>query len=373
MAAIFSAPGAALATLLHTLGAIGYLGGMGLFIAWRRAIRQGHHNGGTLGTAAALLYVSIAANLLGGFIRTYQPGHPSFSQFFSEPWVAVMVVKHVFLFIGIFAVAYLLELYAPRLRRAWKQGTLDTIRHKTADRMVFAVVLSIVVAAVLGGASTVLLGGASADGGDDALVVPSRPVFAADQHFEGVYTTDAQGGTAQGTFEVPADTARIDASFAVASSGLQPGQLIIAIIDPTGARTQDAITPTGAPDLDLAIERPVAGLWRYEVSGSAVQAQWSLDVSFASAVKLMEGTIRIAAGEAFHLDVVADAGTEMAWDWSSSHDVTWAIERGDEHLFEEDTGRDAGTYTTPAAGTYTYAWHAEREVTLTYAVWGVYE
>ena len=68
--------GVVLGSVLHTLGAILFLGGLVGYLAWHRHLAQGHHHRKVLDTAAFLTYLAIVVNLAGGFMRTFQTGHP---------------------------------------------------------------------------------------------------------------------------------------------------------------------------------------------------------------------------------------------------------------------------------------------------------
>ncbi len=287
--ALFSAPGVALATFLHTLGAIGYLAGIAFFIGWSRSLHRGHHAPSVLATGAALTYVSVAANLIGGFLRTYQPGHPSLTAIFTEPWVLLMAIKHVALFAGIFAAVWLFEIEAPRMRKALATGTLTEMPHFRPRAMAVTVVLSIVVAAVLGGVSAVVgIGPDEAadpiedDGHGNMTAGPAGPY-----HFEGIVSTDPQGGVTSGTFDVPDGIVRIEARLVgVSGVPVNPAQYELTLRDATGAGTTGTTSgqdPAGPRQIDLSVGAPFAGQWTYEVRGTGIDARWTLDITLIPA------------------------------------------------------------------------------------------
>jgi hypothetical protein len=147
---IDSQAGIVLSVSLHTLGAIALLGGLVGYLAWYRHLRLGHHHASWLQGAAFLTYVAIVANLVGGFMRTYETGHPSITQFNDSAWVRALAVKHVFLFVAMGAAVVLFERVAPRLIRAFKAGSLAPVAPLGHRLGVLLVAVGILLAAILG-------------------------------------------------------------------------------------------------------------------------------------------------------------------------------------------------------------------------------
>lgn len=270
-----------MASFLHTIGAIGYLAGIAFFIGWARSLRRGHHSPSVLATGAALTYVSIFANLVGGFLRTYQPGHPSLTALFDEPWVMVMTIKHIALFAGIFAAVWLFEIEAPRMMRAKKAGTLRQLKDTRPRAMASVVILSIIVAAVLGGVSTVVAIGDEPEPPVETEEPPEDPTEFGPYHFEGQITT---GSTSRGTFDVHAG-ANITAVLTVAPAGpFSPAQATLVLRDPSGAATQGTTPsdPTALGRVIVEVPDAFAGTWTYEVSGDvAFNTDWTLDITLS--------------------------------------------------------------------------------------------
>ncbi len=374
MASIFSEPGVAIATFLHTFGAIGYLAGIAFYMAWTRALRNGHENPSTLATGAALTYVSILANLVGGFIRTYLPGHPSLTKIAEEPWVVNMAVKHLVLFIGIFAAAWLFEVESQRLRRAFREGRLDDVPAKRGHVMAGIVIGSILVAAVLGGASTVIDIGSAQPPMTTPPVTPNAPLEVGPYHFEGTITTDPQGGAESGTFTVPPGARSIEAVL-TGSSGLplDPSQLTLTLRDPTGAATSDTSPQDGnAPRIEMTIDRPLAGTWAFVVRGDVAAATaWALDIEVQQGEMVVEDTVTLAAGSALVIELDMLQGTRFSWNWAASDHVAWEVSDGEPVTSSHRDG-DTGQHIAGRDGIHTLTWRADADVELTYRIQGAF-
>lgn len=375
---LFGPGGQAMATFLHTVGAIGYLAGIAFFIGWRRSLHRSHHNPSVLATGAALTYVSIAANLLGGFIRTYAPGHPGLYDLFDEPWVMLMTIKHLALFAGIGAAVYLFEIIAPRLKKRFDDGGLDDASQRSGRWATRTVVLSIVLAGVLGGVTTVIPIGEEADeDGGSAGTAPPEPFTGTTLSFDGSATS---GSPDSGTFHVAEGATRLEAVLTGGDVGGAlpiPFQMTLTITDPIGAQQSDTTPQTGERTASVAVDGPLAGPWTYQITTDAgAEAPWSLAIDIAGQ-EVLEGEVTIAAGEAFEIEVDAQEGGQLHWDWSADAALDWSIhshsDHGVEMLEQGRTDSDSGTLTAQHAGDHGLLWEAAEETVLTYRVWGDFE
>ncbi|MEA3204219.1 MAG: hypothetical protein QOI63_1899, partial [Thermoplasmata archaeon] len=252
--------GVATATSLHTLGALGFLAGAIGYLAWHRSLRRGADLGGLLRAAAFTTYLSIVANLLGGFLRTYESGHPHLADIARSPWVQVIAAKHLFLFAAMGAAIVLFERTVPRLRRAAAEGRLAQVP-VTAHRVGAAFVLAgIAAAALLGSVSQVV------------AELPAAPVqepvpreVAHLQTFTGTLAGNplmpAHGGAA---FIVPVNASSLRFQLDVAGS---PG-LQVSLTEPDGATTHPVGAPAfpGGTSTFVVLLRPAAGAWRFDLS-----------------------------------------------------------------------------------------------------------
>lgn len=265
--------GVATAISLHTLGALGFLAGIAAYLAWHRALRRGHDHAGLLRGAAFTTYLSIAANLLGGFLRTYESDHPHLTQWASSPWVQAIAVKHLFLFTAMGAAVVLFERTVPRLRRAAAAGRLaevSTVPHRVGATLVLA---GIAVAALLGAVSQVVA---------EFPPAPMEPMAhesVAYQNFTGTLDgTPAMPAHAGGAFVVAGNASAL--RFDVDGGGATALQ--VTLTEPGGA-THTLATPAtqqgGAGKSFLVLEHPAAGAWRFDLDAPlASGARWSVSV-----------------------------------------------------------------------------------------------
>lgn len=370
---IDSAAGRVLATALHTLGAIGMLGGLVGYLAWHRHLRHGHHHANVLAWSSFLAYLAIVVNLVGGFMRTYETGHPGLSSFATEPWVRAIAIKHVFLFVGMAATVYLFEAVAPRLLRQWRAAPAEPPRDKGTGHAigVLLVTLGIVVAAVLGAVSSVTaIGGDAADDGMDHtadLVAPPRFHNATGQLTSTVFAP----ATSTGTFDVPVDAA--DIAFRLTWTPTA-SNLALRLTGPGGS---PAVSPGGSAEgvVGALGDVPEPGTWTYTISSGdpAVSAQWTLALEVPVAPR---HTVTIPAGKFYEINAQVPAGGGMAWDWSADGAVAFDVHShfgGEVQKHAQVDGtRDRGGLEVGQGGGYSYLWENRGTVpvTLTLRVWG---
>lgn len=257
---IDSQPGIVIASALHTLGAIGLLGGLIGYLAWHRGLRRGHHNPNVLVFATFLTYLSIVVNLLGGFMRTYQTGHPGITDFGSSSWVRAIAIKHVFLFLGMGAAVYLLERVATDHLAAFRDGALAKAATTGHTLGVLALTLAIVVAAVLGAVSTVLPTGA-------AEAPMEEPAMQADVYLNasGTYqATPLSPGQAGGELNVPDGVHDIEVTLTWTSTASNLG---VQLLDPAGAVAKQFAEADGSLTGTLGAV-PTPGTWTYRITSS---------------------------------------------------------------------------------------------------------
>lgn len=266
-----SSVGVVVGTALHTLGAIGFLGGLIGYVAWHRHLRRGHHHANALAMATFLTYLAIVVNLLGGFMRTYETGHPHLTQFATSAWVRAITIKHLFLFTGMGAAVYLFEAVAPRHLRAHREQRLAEASTTGHSVGVLLVILGIVVSAILGAVSSVLPVGAAVE------PTPQDPLVDAYHNGTGqLLSTALAPATVGGDFEVPGN--RTDLAVLLTWTPAQ-GNLHIELLDPSGKAVVAGDGSAGRLEASLG-SVPAAGSWRYVLSSPdpVVDAQWSLVV-----------------------------------------------------------------------------------------------
>lgn len=381
--------GVVLGSVLHTLGAIAFLGGLVGYLAWHRGLARGHEHRRVLDTSAFLTYLAIVVNLLGGFMRTFQTGHPHLTQWSESPWVRAIAIKHVFLFLAQGVAVYLFEVLAPRLLKRHKEGTLtdpSPLGHRFG---VFVVAFGIVLAAILGALTQVVPlvaadGGETMDGTDEPG--PQTPLESVRyQNATGQLTsTPAQPTAATGTFDVPVGTRAVNATLL-----WTPGQytLVLNLIPPGETGVPGPAAPPPAPitrtqgSQQVDLEDPLPGRWTYRISsGFAVDASWDLTVRIASstggASQLLADSRTIPPGQFFEINTEMENRTSLHWSWSASGTVHFDVHShfDDEVQYhvEEDAGSGTGNFTNNRAGGYSLLWEntGTLPVTLDYRVWG---
>ncbi|MFA5943143.1 MAG: hypothetical protein WC876_01615 [Candidatus Thermoplasmatota archaeon] len=368
--------GVVLGSVLHTLGAIAFLGGLVGYIAWHRhLVAQGHNHRKVLDTAAFVTYLSIVMNLLGGFMRTFQTGHPTLEQFGESPWVRAIAIKHLFLFIGQGAAIYLFEVVAPRLVKAHKAGTLGEASPLGHRLGVVLVALGIVVAAVLGALTQVVpLVSADADI-DDGMHDHAGPTVEYYNATGQLTSSPLQPAQSTGAFRVPNGTVLLEATLLWTPTQYE---MRIDLSDPDGGGAFTGNMANGA--LNVEVDAPKTGSWTYAIASDlAVNAAWTLSVRMsvvAGDEELLAGSRAIAPGQFFEINTQMENHTTFYWTWSTSSTVHFDVHSHfndvvENHVDEEaDSGR--GNFTNHRKGGYSLLWEntGTLPVTLDYRVWG---
>ena len=274
--------GVVLGSVLHTLGAIAFLGGLVGYLSWHRHLAaKGQHHGRLLDNAAFLTYLSIVVNLLGGFMRTFQAGHPQLTQFGESPWVRAIAIKHAFLFVAQGAAVYLFEVVAPRLVRAHKADALRQPNPLGHGVGVLLVVLGVLVAAVLG-ALTQVVPFVSADAGTEESERQTSVQFA--NATGQLSSSPLQPARSTGPFRVPNGTVLLEATLT-----WTPTQYALRLDLAGPGVTADSArgVATTAGSLTLKVEGPPAGDWTYFVeSDLAADASWTLSIRMTVEVEV---------------------------------------------------------------------------------------
>ncbi len=385
--ALFTAPGAALANFLHTAGALAYIGGVIAWVAWSRGLHKGQHNVNTLALGASLSYVGIAANLFGGFVRTYQPGHASLTQVFSDPWVFMMVVKHVALFAGIAAAVYLFEMVAPRMRAAWKAGTLEPTQKP--GRVAAAIVLSsIFIAAILGGVTAALPGAAAIDQEPDMPDPVDTPTLFQTQTYFASGSATSGAPPSVGEFDVALGATQLEAYLYTSAIPLvgSPSVYELRLISPSGAVFTGVTDPTSHDptaaeinsDVVVNVKGPEIGRWSYEVRATAgVAANWELAITVTGPEGLELTKVIQFTGGFYEINTVMQEGADMNWDWSveggeSDFNVHQHVAGQTVYPVRGTYSENNGTYIAEEDGGVSIMWEnaGNEPITLTFRVWG---
>ena len=368
--------GVVLGSVFHTLGAIAFLGGLVGYLAWHRALARGHDHRRVLDTAAFLTYIAIVVNLLGGFMRTYQTGHPHIWQFAESPWVRAITIKHLFLFAGQGAAIYLFEVIAPRLAKAYKAGTLtepNPLGHRVG---VVLVALGIIVAAVLG-ALTQVVPLVSADAPIEDHDMHDGPTVEYHNATGQLTSTALQPSASTGSFRVPNGTVLLEATLIWTPTQYS---LRLGLVDPEGNTMQTAAGAMSAGSLSFEVDAPKQGEWTYSVeSDLAINAAWTLSVRMSvlsDNEELLAGTRTIPPGQFFEINTEMENQTSFYWAWSASGTVHFNVhshfdDEVQDHVDEDGEG-GRGNFTNSRKGGYSLLWQNDGAlpVSLDYRVWG---
>ena len=358
---IDNAAAGVVASTLHTVGAIGMLGGLAAFIAWSRHYRHGQHQVAVLQAGAVLTYFSIFGNLVGGFMRTYQTGHPGITEIGSSLWVQLMTVKHILLFVGMGALVYLFEFVAPR---ALRKKAPERLARPIVSAWIVVIAISIAVAAILGAVSqTIPLG---------EPMEMDQESAAQSYHFEGSLTTNPLSpAPSRGGFVVAAGADSLNGVLQWSPAAFS---LRVELTDPNGT-VYTSMGASGRATVD--VEAPVAGAWTYLVEApQAVAVGWVLDILASDGGHEMQRTVTVPAGEFYEINTEMKENAEIGWDWNSTGVLHFNLHthfdgQVQDHV-DEDGKSHADSFTAYRDGGYSLMWVNEGSspVTVTYKVYG---
>lgn len=377
--------GLILATTLHTLGAIGVVAALVAHMAWYRKLRDGVHHQGLYIATFWLTLNAILANLVGGLMRTYLPGHPGLTDIAASPWVQVMLLKHAFIFAALGALLFLHHRFAPRMLRRFDQGEAPPARTPTGHAVgVTVVILGVVVASALGGLAQITPLGegyeddGDHDGGPVTIIEDESGEHTGYHNASGTLTTNlAAAQPSSGEVQVDPVFTQVQATLIWTPSQYD---LRLQLTDGAGA-----VVEAGADgDGRRAVTTPVApGTLRYAIdSDLAVNAQWELSLIFSSVAgngTFLAETVTVASGTFFEINTQMPGNGTFHWDWSTSQEVAFDVHShfDDEVQYhvEKTTDADRGSFTNDREGGYSLLWEntGNAPVTLEYRVWGEFE
>lgn len=380
--------GLVIATTLHTIGAIAVVAALVMWLAWAKRVHDDLPRDGLRRATGQVIWIGIAANLIGGGMRTYLPDHPTIVHIGDEPWVQVMVLKHLFILAALFGLVHLHHVVGPWLEKRRTAGRLEP-RASTAQAVsVFLVVLGVVVASVLGGYAQIT----PIEHEDDAAVQsgPDVQILNATQYIHASGTVTGVGPVNQpatGTFQVPRGTAFLSVSVAW-SDPLAQLQLQLNYVQEASGRngsTEGSMGFGGADGISETIESPVWGAWEYVIEGTnAVDVAWTLVFALQpleGQITTLSETLQVAPGAFFEINTVMDEGKDICWDWDivEGEDVHFDLHThfDDEvqYLVEQTAASGSACWTSERGGGHSLLWEAlgTAPVTLRYTVWGEFD
>lgn len=274
-----SEPGTVLGTFLHTFGALLFTAGIALYIYQAHLVRTARRAGAApslrlLPYAHGFNLTGIAMNGLGGLMRLYQSDHPKIDQFATSAWVQLLLVKHLFLIVGVgLAVFLTFRTHVLSLRDDAATVFLGETRRMTG--FAWTSFVTILAASVFGAMATTQLEPATADAGGD-----------------GMGAAAAQGSTLGTSFLYDNDTG------VITGNALAPGRETseISVREP-GSQLYVELTwqnpQTAVLDLEVrgpdgtavaGKKGPGAGRLTWQFDGPVAAGTWRADVLSAQAV-----------------------------------------------------------------------------------------
>jgi hypothetical protein len=364
------------------------LAGVMIYFAWVRGARRGDEHPSLLQTGTAMTYIAIVANLFGGFIRTYAPGHPSLTAIFDEPWVLIMAIKHLFLFGGMFAAVYLYEVVAPRVRRQVRENAVQPAGRKEAVAIA-AVAMGILLATVLGAVSAVIdmgaadmpeVGGSSENEGP--LADPNGILFEETVYpFGGQLTSlpPVEEAQSDGIFRLPQNVGKMQA---IMTWDDEVAELDLTIMGPASGLDVKVVE---AGKVTIKVIDPAAGEYEFVITGSnAIDVDWQLNVHVSprdGQLERITDTVTVPPGTQvnfFEINTEMPLAGNMSWTWHAREGLPIAFNvhthfDGEvQYLVEKTAVEDDGMITADRTGGYSLMWEntGAVPVRLTYEVWG---
>ncbi|MGQ0536609.1 MAG: hypothetical protein ACT4PT_11115 [Methanobacteriota archaeon] len=355
--------GNTVAIIAHTIGAILFAIGIGVILLWARAARATDRDRAKdlahfLPSARLAVIVGVVVNFAGGIMRLYQSDHPSLTEIGTNPWVQLLVLKHVVLVAGVFLSFYLsygpLRAYAPS---RWGGRTPLPSPHLAKRTTLIAswTILAIAAAAILGAvANTVGPGTLPADVMGDGMGpavegggVDGRILYA---NYTGTITgTPLSPGEDSLAFDVFAGTNEILAEIAwsdpVAAFGL-------VLVDPDGNEAA-TFRETGSRQGEARAATDIApGQWTATITSErGLNTRFNLTVRMLVGVRLpteVVDTVTIPPNLFAELNMNMTRGAVFNYTFEADADVYFNIHS---HPNDELVIHEEGTYRTHA-GTF---------------------
>lgn len=384
---IDSGEGIFLASLSHTFGALLFTAGIALYLYQARLVRIAKEelempSVQWLPLAHILTIAGVGLNGIGGLMRLKQGDHPGLDELgASSPegtWVTVLLVKHLFLIVGIGLAMWLTGQTFWMSRKAEAPGNF--LPH--ANRITAFAIISFltIIAATVGGViaqgalapQPMDAEGANALGtADDALALGGVSY----QNFTGSLSgSAAQPGEAKFDVMVPpgvsqvrvtitwsSELARLDAALADAAGEDVPAQKTVA--EPsTGA----GIVPMGGRRIDFVVqyEGIPAGVWTLTVTSDQATNEPFRVVTqrtVGDGFNLLEDTISvrggIAGGEGFY-------EVNLRMEIGDAFYVEWWLDGSEDPVYFDIHTHDNGQVQYPVQGTWSrYSGNYTHEMT----------
>lgn len=270
-----SDPGIVLGGILHTLGALLFTAGIALYVYQARQVQHARNRGDAptlrvLPLAHGLTLSGIVFNGLGGLMRLYQSDHPGLEQLGSSAWVQLLVLKHLFLILGVGAAVYLT--YFTHGLATREDAPTSFVPHTSRiSAVAFASFATILLATVLGAvAGNTPIPGVEPpavmdeEGGDEHVGHAMTAHYYA--NWTGTLTgTPAQPDRQTRDWTLPENTSQVFVELGFGNAART--QANVELVDPTGKAAAPK-RETGAGRVSLTLDRPMPGTWKIVVSST---------------------------------------------------------------------------------------------------------
>lgn len=265
---IDSDAGTTLAIFLHTVGVLVFMGGLGYaaFHVWRTAAAAAF-GPRELRLSRILLWSGLGANLAGGGMRLAQSGHPTLAVVADNPWVQIILLKHLFWGVLVVLTYALLHRVLPRLVRETRPDAAP-FALGGARRLALQAVGVVVLVAVAGASASAV--GPEGHMGAGVPSVAAPPVYVkvlvnrtSILYFNGTITGAPQNaGRVDAPVLVPANATDLSATLDWSRT---TATLQLAANDPAG-RPQGAVQSPSMTRRTVKAPNPAPGPWKMIVS-----------------------------------------------------------------------------------------------------------
>lgn len=266
--------GVILAGILHTLGALLFTAGLALYIYQARLVKQAKERQGTpslrvLPLAHGLTLGGVLLNGIGGLMRLYESDHPGLDELGTSSWVQILLVKHLFLVLGVGLAVYL-TYYTHWLATRDDAPSSFLPRANRITAVALASFGTILAATVLGAmAGNALLPPALLPGDEDPGMDEHGGHAMASFYYAnrtGTITgTPAQPQQEASHWTLPPNATQIFAELGWTAS--PEIQLDLRLLDPAG-KVAPARRETAAGRITLTLDAPAAGTWQVVVTAT---------------------------------------------------------------------------------------------------------
>jgi hypothetical protein len=398
---IDSEGGVFFASLSHTFGALLFTAGIALYLYQARLVRVAKEELAMpsvkwLPLAHILTVIGVGANGIGGLMRLKQGDHPGLEELGTSLWVQVLLVKHIFLVVGV-GLAMLLTAQTFWMARK-PEAPGNFLPH--ANRMTAYAVTSFltIIAATVGGviAQGALVPMAPEPQGNMEDMGAGSILFAAGEHYENatlyISGSPLAPGRAETPVTIPTGVTKVWIEIAWTSN--------MAVIDAqllNESNEEVAAQKTlGAQRIEFFVEHDAipSGNWKVVVTSSQAFPSERLTVTAKKTVGTLVGaentaekTFKVPVGgangapgaEFVEINLKMEIGKSFRWEWyvvgaetNLYFDIHTHENGATEYPVQQTAARGSGTYVHEKTEYASLLWRNDglTEVTVHYKIVG---